>query len=76
MFFVLASTYSLLLMVSLEYEVEAQERELQQLPRVYVAGAQAATSSINVMVPASSAPHEMPLKAIKEADGRITINEK
>ena len=63
-------------MVSLEYEVEAQERELQQLPRVYVAGAQAATSNINVMVPASSAPHEMPLKAIKEADGRITINEK
>jgi hypothetical protein len=77
LFFVLVSTLlSSLLMVSWEYEAGAQEQaEQQQLPRVYVAGAQAATSSINVIIPASSAPHEMPLKGIKKADGEITMNE-
>ena len=65
-------------MVPLEYEIEALEQAEQQqqlLPRLYVAGAQAATSISNVLIPASSAPHEMPLKGIKKADGEIIINE-
>jgi hypothetical protein len=51
----------------------ATGQEQQQIPRLYAAGAQSTTAPTTI-IPASSSPHELPIKTIQKSSGELENN--